>query len=68
MTKYSIEVLWSNGFTHTYDVTGGLEGSRDDPVASARVHLDSVNNITSYVIRDEDGNIVYEQSRDNPKT
>lgn len=68
MKKYIIEVNWTNGFSHTYDVVGGLEGSRGDPVASTKAHLNSINNITGYVIRNEDGSIIYEQSRDNPKT
>ena len=68
MKKYIIEVNWSNGFSHTYDVIGGLEGNRDDPVVSAKAHLNSINNVIGYIIRNEDGSIIYEQSRDNPKT
>lgn len=65
MKKYFITVKWKHGFTHTYDVCGGEVGSRSDPVDDAKVHLNAARNIASYIIKDEDGNTVYEKRKDN---
>jgi hypothetical protein len=68
MKKYFITVEWNHGFIHTYDVMGGEPGSRSDAVQDAKTHLNSARNIKSYIIKDEEGNIVYDKSRDNSKT
>jgi hypothetical protein len=65
MKTYVVDVYWKHGFTHSYEVTGGVLGSRADAVQSAKDHLNSAKNIESYIIKDEDGNIIYEKSRDN---
>ena len=65
MKKYFITVEWNHGFIHTYDVIGGEPGSRSDAVQDAKNHLDTARNIGSYIIKDEDGIVVYEKRRDN---
>lgn len=64
MKKYFITVNWNHGFTHEYEVIGGEIGSRSDAVQDAKDHLNAARNISSYIIKDEDGNIVYEHRRD----
>jgi len=66
--KYFVTVTWKHGFTHTYDVVGGLPGTRSDAVQDAKEHLNRARNIATYSITDEDGNLVYDKSRDNSKT
>ena len=68
MKTYHVTVYWNHGFVHTYDVKGGVPGSRADAVQSAKEHLNSANNIVGYTIQDEDGNIIYEKPADNPET
>lgn len=65
MKKYYVTVEWNHGFTHTYDVMGGEPGSRSDAVQDAKNHLNTARNIASYLIKDEDGNLIYEKRRDN---
>ena len=64
MKKYIVTVNWNHGFIHEYEVIGGEIGSRSDAVQDAKDHLNSARNISSYIIKDEDGNIVYEHGRD----
>lgn len=65
MKKYLITAHWNHGFSHTYEVHGGSQGSRADAVQSAKEHLNSMRNIEKYTIQEEDGTIIYEKSRDN---
>ena len=65
MKKYIVTVNWNHGFTHEYEVIGGEIGSRSDAVQDAKEHLNSARNISSYIIKDEDGNIVYDKRTDN---
>jgi len=68
MKKYIVQVHWRHGFTHEYEVTGGVPGSRADAVQSAKDHLNQAHNIVAYIIKDEDGNVIYEKRPDNSKT
>jgi hypothetical protein len=67
MKKYFITVEWNHGFVHTYDVVGGEPGSRSDAVHDAKMHLNAARNIKSYIIKDEEGSVIYDKRRDNPK-
>ena len=65
MKKYFITVNWNSGFTHEYEVRGGDIDSRSDPVQAAKNHLNATRNVSSYIIKGEDGSIIYEKRRDN---
>lgn len=65
MKKYLITAYWRHGFVHTYDVSGGVPGSRADAVLAAKNHLNSANNIIGYTIQEENGDVVYEKRPDN---
>jgi len=65
MKRYKVTAYWTNGFVFDYDVTGGVPGSKSDPIMSARNHMDRTRNIVRYTIAEEDGTIVYERNKDD---
>lgn len=64
MKKYNVEVVWKTGFTHTYEIMGGPQGSRGDAVKSAVEHLENIRNLLRYTITNEDGHVVKQFSRE----
>jgi len=65
MKKYTVEVVWTTGFIHTYEIAGGGEGSRGDIVKSTVDHLHTINNMLRYKITNESGHVVKEFSKED---
>ena len=61
MKKYTVDVTWTHGFHHTYEIVGSDYGSRSDTVRSAIDHLEKVRNILNYKITNEDGQVIHEK-------
>ena len=59
MRTFTFNVRWVDGFTHSYEVTGGELGTRNDPIVNAKERLNATRNIVAYNVVDEDGNVVY---------
>lgn len=65
MNKYQVEVIWTTGFKHTYEITGAGEGTRGDVIKSTIDHLHTINNMLKYKITNESGHVVKEFSKED---